>query len=562
MTKRNVLTCMLLLTNVCYAAAVKSNGTGGGKWSAPGTWAGGVVPANGDSVTIAAGDTVTFDVDMASWPNGIAGLTCAGTMNCSTSAGTYHLKTSADIGGIGTINCGWPQAVYPPNCTMTFNFDAKPNSFECGAGLILNLRCTEPSHPVIALSGAEAVEETELSVDADVRGDIWVPGKTIRIDDISGTVPDSEVCVIAPGGVAATTIRVVDPGLVNAKALGAKVILIARNIRIIGSTDYPVKSMTGGVLDCEISSCAQGVTSCSNCKISGTISGCTYGVFSTSGSTISGVISGCNNGVTALSGSMISGTISGCTYGVADGSGDAISGLVSGCNCGIYYGSDCMISGAILGCNSGVYAASAAIQDAMFGGNTYDLRRVVSVFACDTVFGSTTENYEYDTDKVPPWAYVASYNHDGVPGAFKAWTRGGVIESDVNVVPPGYGTSYRHSCRSSVIPCFRQEATTVEPHHTLRVEGKILILDNHSAWAPRLELIDASADPLVDASKVALASGVIPSPLGRYYWQDVAVSFTNTGPIGRRVWIRCSAQRSNSDVYEVWSAELEKAASP
>ena len=56
---------------------------------------------------------------------------------------------------------------------------------------------------------------------------------------------------------------------------------------------------------------------------------------------------------------------------------------------------------------------------------------------------------------------------------------------------------------------------------------------------------------------VALASDVIPSPNGSFMdWQEVAVSFTNTGLIGKKVYIRCSAQRSKGDVYEVWSTSL------
>jgi hypothetical protein len=157
---------------------------------------------------------------------------------------------------------------------------------------------------------------------------------------------------------------------------------------------------------------------------------------------------------------------------------------------------------------------------------------------------------------VPRWSYVASYRHDGAPDAFRAWTRGGVIESDASVAPSGYPVSYRHMCTSAATPCFRQELITVGPGQTLDVWGKILILDKHDVQAPRLEVVDITADPLVYADASALASAVIPNPLGRYTWQDVTVRYTNTGKTGKQVWIRCSTHQPGNDVYEVWRASL------
>lgn len=42
-------------------AAIQSNGTGGGDWSAGATWNGGVAPGEGDTAQIVSGDTVTID---------------------------------------------------------------------------------------------------------------------------------------------------------------------------------------------------------------------------------------------------------------------------------------------------------------------------------------------------------------------------------------------------------------------------------------------------------------------------------------------------------------------
>jgi len=45
-------------------SSITSNGIGGGNWSDPASWAGGVVPGEGDTVQIVSGDTITIDTDI------------------------------------------------------------------------------------------------------------------------------------------------------------------------------------------------------------------------------------------------------------------------------------------------------------------------------------------------------------------------------------------------------------------------------------------------------------------------------------------------------------------
>ena len=75
------------------------------------TWGGSGVPGNGDTVTIPAGRTVTFDVDQSSLPptSGLAGLTVDGVLSWKTDTVTY-LKMATDkvIGGTGTLQVGRP----------------------------------------------------------------------------------------------------------------------------------------------------------------------------------------------------------------------------------------------------------------------------------------------------------------------------------------------------------------------------------------------------------------------------------------------------------------------
>jgi hypothetical protein len=97
-------------------AAISSNGTGGGNWGATATWTGGVVPnPDVDSVTIAAGDDVLFvnsddtaGIDMSS-NTGLAGLTLTGILRFSTGANrTSFLKIAdnVDVTGTGALYVG------------------------------------------------------------------------------------------------------------------------------------------------------------------------------------------------------------------------------------------------------------------------------------------------------------------------------------------------------------------------------------------------------------------------------------------------------------------------
>ncbi len=553
----SVFAC-LLLVNASHGATIKSNGTGGGRWSASTTWTGGVVAGNGDTVSIVSPDVVTFDVDQSEFANGIALTINSGAhLECSTSPGTYYLKCNATLSLNGTFQAGM-SASEPLPASVKFTIDLNGSyTINCGSSSHVALYCTEPTYPVIALTTAANAGATVLNIDADMTSDIWAHGNEINIDDVAGSLPDSETRAIAVRGITPSTITLAS-GLTRAKELGSKVILVTRNIRIINGKSYAVTSPVGGTVAAEIRT-ANGINGASDCTLGGALSGCTNGSNGGLGVVHCGSMSNCTYGLVCCAGSMNSGTISGCNYGFYSGSGNATTGTVSGCYYGIYHLAGMVIGGEVRGCFNGVYGGGGLrLVGATLTGNTYDLRRVTSAEIGNSMLGSTNENYQYKTTAVPASSYVSSVDHDHVAGAFKAWTRGGVIVSDVNTVPGGYGTAFRHMCESAAMSCFRQTEMTVEPGQTLQVVGQIRITDDHSAWAPRLEIIDPGADPLADAKNSPLASDTISQLDGSFTdWQDVTVGFTNTGRIGKKVVVRCSAQRAKGDVVEVWSTRVE-----
>lgn len=93
-------------------AAISSNGTGGGNWSAAATWNGGVVPTIGtDDVNIVVGDTVTIDttgLGCGTDPGaGTAGLTINGTLNYITTASSgLTVRGQITVANGGTLYSG------------------------------------------------------------------------------------------------------------------------------------------------------------------------------------------------------------------------------------------------------------------------------------------------------------------------------------------------------------------------------------------------------------------------------------------------------------------------
>ena len=86
-------------------AVITSKATG--NWSDGSTWdSDPVIPANGDTVTIANTHTVTLNADLITGAIDLAGLTIdnGGTLQCSTATGTYSILCSADITVNGTFS--------------------------------------------------------------------------------------------------------------------------------------------------------------------------------------------------------------------------------------------------------------------------------------------------------------------------------------------------------------------------------------------------------------------------------------------------------------------------
>ena len=195
---------------------------GSGLWSAAGTWDTGV-PANTDLVVIAAGHTVTFDVDQSAFAAGIGTLTIqsGGTLIASTSAGNYYLKMAGHIQNSGTIQAGTSAAVrYPSNCTFTiyFNGNYQLNNQASHAGKVY-FYCYQPVVTYAKLISASPKAITGISkanpCTVTCVGHGKSAGDTVFLVNVGGMVEldDLRVKVNTVLGADSFTIKWYDSGL-------------------------------------------------------------------------------------------------------------------------------------------------------------------------------------------------------------------------------------------------------------------------------------------------------------------------------------------------------------
>lgn len=246
-------------------AAITSNGTGGGNWSVGASWTGGVKPAAADTVTIVAGDTITFDQDDSVGTNTCLSISLSGTIYVSRSMNTFM-----QLGGSGTATCltfaastaifdiGTPSDPIPAAYTATLKVDT---SSENGAAILYsNVQgklkvCGDPLYNAnattidgyatgtynttlasIASSGATTLVLTD---DLGLRsggGDqiaLWEADSTASTSNQSN---QSRTEYITTTSYNAGTKTITVPAITNTHQAGARVVTLTRNVKIMGTS--------------------------------------------------------------------------------------------------------------------------------------------------------------------------------------------------------------------------------------------------------------------------------------------------------------------------------------
>jgi hypothetical protein len=525
-----------------------------GNWSDTAVWNGGTLPTSGQTIQIS--HNVIYDVDTSGFAagHGAISIDAGKSITASTTAGAYYMKMAGSITGNGSLVAGTSALVtYPSSCTFTIQQTSTTGNIQTAGGT--NLYCVEPAIKYVKLSQGAIPGDTVLNVDTSVLSDIWAAGNLINIDDVTGTLPDSETRTIAAGGISAGTITVT-AGLTAAKSAGSYVFLVSRNIKIIGPNsgigNYGVSPYNDTNIYAEIRLFGRGVSgglSPRNVTIGGTITNClSRGLFYCSSSVHVGVISNTVVGWEVPQGYSRFNIISGCTQGINGGSGGkiyGINGIVSGCGTGISGGQypGVELSGCVIdSCTTGVTNAEITASGCTFSNVTRDLQFTTGrLYNC--TIGASTENQYYNSSVMTQADILESFDHDAVEGAFRAWTRGGVTSSTATSPPTGRPRSYQTVCESATYPGWYQREIVVDAGRQLRFR---VWLKADAGVEIKAQLVLPTADPLVTGTgtgewqQIGTSDGT---------WHEYVTSWTNSATYPVTVYARVLSTAESGNGY-------------
>lgn len=511
---------------------------GSGLWSAAGTWDAGV-PADGDSVVIASGHTVTFDVDHSAWITGLAGIIITGILEFSRIAGTYYLfmSAAAAITGAGVMNVGTSLNPIP--------FDAK-HTITGGngwyitgtAGLTLGVYAAEPQYKYVRLSNSALNGATTLEVDTDLTGDIWQPGDMILIarsrlhtgyDRVINTITATTITLTVGTGSALDTYSVVAlirrnvrfleaggtaNGIIRQFSTAGKLTLAGGEF--LGSTtlgsggslvrDCPYVVISGGTF---YKSYYQ-LHSCSRASISGGVFanvGITYCLTNFTNSTITGGVFLSQYIVfNTTAGTLVSGGLFICNYIVypnTSGAGVISGGRFESISYVLWGPTYVTITGGVFVNNlNNLYMLSFCT---ITGGATIDSSNVTvfatapNCIAYNLNFNGVTQHSAYTSANYR--FLTQSLNHEAVDGAYKAWSMGGITISQSTTKPAGYAYAYHMALESADWECFWKKSFTVAAGESVNIEVH-LRKDAAMSYLPRVYLVNSIDDPLGGAPPV------------------------------------------------------------
>lgn len=528
-----------------YVSAASGNFGDNSTWT-PNT---GHPSVNGDTFTIGSSHIVTMDTDTSAL-TGFGASAINGTLQFKRTAGTYILKMNGNLTGTGIIDMSdGAGGAIPAGVIAEILFNSTANSNALSG--VQNIICLEPTYRYVRLTSPAIAGATVLNVDTDLTGEAtyWKLNDLVRVDNISQGVQSEQYTISS----VSSTQLTLTAGLTNAKLAGSYVVLVSRNVKIVGAgtgggTAFNAPGQNS-IIAAEIRNIASGIVSFTKGTVGGVISGVTTALSSCTGLTVNACISGAGTGLANASGGCtFNQPLTGCTNAISAAANCVINSVIAGATNALNSAANITLTAnaLLIGCLRGVNLGSGVIgRGATLSSNSRDIDRLGCGTFYNTLLSSTTEFLNY-TDVVRLESdYVESIDHDQVAGAFRAWTLGGITTS---VSSPVYDSSrvrsYQVAPESATYRGFMQRQALVPPGGSIYVRCYVQ-KDSSMAYLPRLWVFSADKEPFISGSPNAEV--IMTNSLNT--WEVLEATVTNSTNAPVLYIIRTLAKNATGLVY-------------
>ena len=544
-----------------------------GLWSSASTWGGAGVPGDGDTVTIASGHTVTFDVDQSSFASGLAGLTVSGTLQFKEDVNTF-LKVRNNIylpNSSSRFICGTPenpiQRPSPGNqyrCKVAMDLDGGKLWFT-GQGTFQFYGWTPPRNHTFLASNANSgsnqiVLQDSLGLQA---GDVIVIGA----DSVPGAMTETQlgkytVQSVSEDGKTITLTK----NLGHNRVIGDVVAWHSRPIEIYANFLHTFANESKNK-DIYLKGCLlyRGISStsftnrihlCENITVEkpdeDTIISSPITETTCKDSTIyhTGLTATVKNTRFKNSVFIQARSISGSYQPLM---GNVFVGYFEKCifsnapyilpfalnNTGVCF-DECTMKGIQSGVShlGGIWAKNTDFSNLVLSANPHHQGDHI-LYNC--------KNFNIVT---PQHAVGYSFNHNQVDGAYRAWMRGGTIQSVTNLYPPCSNKSYQYTLTSNTHPVYRTlQLGILQPQQEIQISCWLYKTLGSMSIQPRFQLIDNNNDPLVDPSAQPLQESISSTSISNQ-WEELTIRYKNTTDKEIPISVRCLAANSTGFIHE------------
>lgn len=547
-----------------------------GLWSSASTWGDVGVPGDGDTVTIASGHTVTFDVDQSSFASGLAGLTINGTLKFKEDNVTC-LKMASNISIMvnGSLICGDENSPIqrPPVGSST-------RTKIILQGTNVSTKIIGASNATIKFVGwTPTRNRTKLAANADSGSNQIILEDSLSLQSgdeiligagsINGSLTESRYGIYTVSNVSSDGKTItLSQNLGHSRLSGDYVAWYSRPIDIQReASDHTIS--TGGAY----------LTIC-GVKINKSITWVGTPFYKISDPHI--------KYVTITGGFLVGNTPSGESYVISDSTFYNVS---------LSWGNDVTIKDSVFihrnNPNFGFLTRpnNLQIKNTWFqnshaiykrytdlGHGTFyidsceykSLYEVPFSFPCEfyvknMIFNGTPQNKLYYDNKyynciIPSMNVnyigtfknksIHSYNHNQINGTYRAWMRGGTIQSVTNLYPPCSNKSYQYTLISNTHPVYRTlQLGILQPQEEIQISCWLYKTLGSMSIQPRFQLIDNNNDPLVDPSAQPLQELISSTSISNQ-WEELTIRYKNTTDREIPISVRCLAANSTGFIYE------------